>query len=176
MPDIGTIRASLLEGGFAVVPGVLDRAALALIDAAAAARVRGAAPGHLERHRTTGSMLHVADDPAFATLIAWGPTLNILRGLGFGEVAWSAGYVISKPPGGPRLFWHQDWLHWTHPVSHDDTPHQVFAMYYLIDTTPANGCLRVIPGSHRSRGFGDLGTVGRRTLSRPAARHRTVDL
>ena len=24
-------------------------------------------------------------------------------------------------------------------------------MYYLTDTTPHNGCLRVIPGSHRKR-------------------------
>ena len=24
-------------------------------------------------------------------------------------------------------------------------------MYYLVDTSPANGCLRVIPGSHRRR-------------------------
>ena len=25
------------------------------------------------------------------------PTLSILRALGFGDVAWSAGYVIGKP-------------------------------------------------------------------------------
>ncbi len=28
---------------------------------------------------------------------------------------------------------------------------QLFAMFYLTDTTPENGCLRVIPGSHRKR-------------------------
>ena len=25
---------------------------------------------------------------------------------------------------------------------------QLFLMVYLVDTTPANGCLRVLPGSH----------------------------
>ena len=148
--DTAAIRTSLLEQGFAVVPDVLDRAMLQQIGDAAQARLQSASPEHLEQHRTTGSMLHVAEDPDFAALIAWAPTLAILRGLDFGEVAWSAGYVISKPPGGPRLFWHQDWLYWTHPVSLDSVPHQLFAMYYLVDTTPANGCLRVVPGSHRT--------------------------
>lgn len=146
---IENVRRSLLEYGFAVVPGVLDRSGLDAIETAAAARVAAASEAHLAANRTTGSMLHVADDPAFARLIAWPPTLSILRALGFGEVAWSAGYVISKPAGGPRLFWHQDWLYWDHPVAHDPVPHQVFAMYYLVDTNRDNGCLRVIPGSHR---------------------------
>ena len=145
---VDAIRAALLAQGFAVVPGILDEARLKQIDAAAQAHLAGATSEHLALHRTTGSMLQVADNPEFAGLIAWAPTLAILRGLGFGELAWSAGYVISKPPGGPRLFWHQDWLYWTHPVSRAAVPHQLFAMYYLVDTTPANGCLRVIPGSH----------------------------
>ncbi len=149
MTDIQAIRRSLLDQGFAIVPQVLDQRGLALIRDATAAQLRDASPEHRAKHRTTGSMLHVADHPAFADLIAWPATLAILRGLGFGEVVWSAGYVISKPPGGPRLFWHQDWLYWTHPVSLEATPHQLFAMYYLVDTNRANGCLRVIPGSHR---------------------------
>lgn len=94
-------------------------------------------------------MRHVAEAPGLAALTAWPATLAVLRSLGFGEVAWSAGYVIAKPPGGPRLFWHQDWLYWTHPVSHEALPHQLFAMHYLVDTTRDNGCLRVIPRSHR---------------------------
>lgn len=59
------------------------------------------------------------------------------------------GYLISKPPGGVRLFWHYDWFAWDDPVSYANQPGQIFAMYYLQDTRPENGCLRVIPGSHR---------------------------
>ena len=33
----------------------------------------------------------------------------------------------------------------------DPLPVKVFLMYYLVDTSPVNGCLRVIPRSHRHR-------------------------
>ena len=50
------------------------------------------------------------------------------------------------------LFWHRDWWGWNHPVSYGDpVPQQVFLMYYTVDTTPGNGCLRLIPGSHLER-------------------------
>ncbi len=145
------VRDRLLGDGFAVVPGVLDADGLALARRASAALLDRASTAHLAANRTTGSMLSIADEAAFAQLIAWPATLAVLRALGFGRVAWSAGYVISKPAASPRLFWHQDWLWWTHPVSADAVPHQLFAMYYLVDTDRANGCLRVVPGSHRER-------------------------
>ena len=40
---------------------------------------------------------------------------------------------------------------WDHPISYTDRPQQYFLMYYLVDTNRDNGCLRVIPGSHRKR-------------------------
>ena len=144
-----SIRAKLLDDGFAIVPEVLGRAGVDLLRALCDRRVAAASAAHLAANRTTGSMLGVEADPAFAELIAWRPALDVIRSLGFGQLAWSAGYVISKPPGGPRLFWHQDWLWWTHPLSADPVPHQLFAMYYAVDTDRANGCLRVVPGSHR---------------------------
>jgi ectoine hydroxylase-related dioxygenase (phytanoyl-CoA dioxygenase family) len=149
--DIDVVRAGLLEQGFAIVPDVLGTRGLAELRAAAERRLTAGSAEHFEKHRTTGSMLSVADEPAFADVIAWAPTLDVLRRLAFGRVAFSAGYVIHKPPGGPRLFWHQDWLWWTHPISADPVPHQLFAMYYLVDTDRSNGCLRAVPGSHRTR-------------------------
>ena len=62
---------------------------------------------------------------------------------------FSSGYVISKPPGGPALFWHQDWWGWQHPISRDDRIAQVALFLYMTDTTRENGCLRLIPGTHR---------------------------
>jgi ectoine hydroxylase-related dioxygenase (phytanoyl-CoA dioxygenase family) len=59
--------------------------------------------------------------------------------------------IISKPPGAPPLYWHQDWARWDDPISLSPWPQQIFLNWYLSDTTVANGCLRVIPGSHRCR-------------------------
>ncbi|MDE0101532.1 MAG: phytanoyl-CoA dioxygenase family protein [Bryobacterales bacterium] len=59
--------------------------------------------------------------------------------------------IISKPAGAPALYWHQDWARWDDPISKSPWPQQVFLNWYLTDTDVANGCLRVIPGSHRRR-------------------------
>ena len=93
----------------------------------------------------------MADYPAFGELVAYPRTLEIFAGLGFGDPRFSSGYIISKPPGGPPLFWHQDWWGWDDPLSYTDAVAQVFLFYYLTDTTRENGCLRVVPGSHRRR-------------------------
>ena len=61
-------------------------------------------------------------------------------------------YLISKPPRSPRLFWHQDLTVWSgEPRAYSDLTPQLFLMFYLCDTTRNNGCLRVLPGSHRRR-------------------------
>lgn len=69
--------------------------------------------------------------------------------LSFRDPTFTDGYIISKPPESPRLFWHYDWFAWNHPSAYAAEPPQVFLMYYLVDTTVVNGCLRVLPGSHR---------------------------
>lgn len=149
-PDAASVREALLRDGFARIPGVLDAAMVAAVDRAAHARLANTPPEHFAANRTTGSMLDIVGDPTFDALVAHPSVIDLLERLGFGhEIVFSAGYVISKPSQAPRLFWHQDWLYWDDPVSHVSTPHQLFAMYYLVDTTRANGCLRVIPGSHR---------------------------
>ena len=75
---------------------------------------------------------------------------EIFRILGFDDTRFSSGYIISKPNNSPALFWHQDWWGWDHPLSYTVQIAQVFVMIYLQDTHPQNGCLRVIPRSHRS--------------------------
>ena len=102
------------------------------------------------RQITTGSMMPIVSDPFFAEIIAWPKALAALAALGFASPTFSDGYIISKPPHSPRLFWHYDWFAWEDPRSHEPVPPQVFLMYYLTDTRPENGCLRVIPGSHRT--------------------------
>jgi phytanoyl-CoA hydroxylase len=53
--------------------------------------------------------------------------------------------VISKPPGENRLFaCHHDFYFW--PL---DRPTMVTCWLALDDATPENGCMHVVPGSHR---------------------------
>ncbi len=59
--------------------------------------------------------------------------------------------ILSKPSNGPALYWHQDNMEWNHPKSALPWPFKIFLSYYTVDTTPYNGCLRVIPGTHLKR-------------------------
>jgi len=59
--------------------------------------------------------------------------------------------ILSKPGFGPPLYWHQDFMKWPSPEAATPWPTRIFLSYYLTDTTRENGCLRVIPGSHRKR-------------------------
>ena len=59
--------------------------------------------------------------------------------------------LLSKPPFGPPLYWHQDCMFWNSPRAATPWPTRIFLSYYLVDTNRENGCLRVIPGSHTKR-------------------------
>ncbi len=59
--------------------------------------------------------------------------------------------ILSKPAHGPALYWHQDNMEWDHPKSGLPWPVKIFLSYYTVDTTPHNGCLRIIPGTHVKR-------------------------
>ena len=104
---------------------------------------------HRQKYRSTGSMCHLAEYPEFADLLSDPKVLDVLKGIGASDPKWLSGYLISKPAEGPPLFWHQDWWGWQHEVSYQQAPLALFFMIYLTDTTPENGCLRIIPGSHR---------------------------
>lgn len=111
---------------------------------------------HFEQQRAPGSMVMIDWDMAyrydvFAELIVHRKMLKGLGELGFAQPKFGHGRIISKPPHSPRLFWHEDGRFWDDPVSYTPQPIQCFLMYYLVDTTPENGCLRVIPGSHLKR-------------------------
>src|SRR3546814_12106298 len=83
---------------------------------------------------STGSLCHMSDSPEFADIIGHKGLIDTLRGLGASDPRWTGGFLISKPAGGPPLFWHQDWWGWTEPESYKARPQQWFAMIYLTDT------------------------------------------
>src|SRR3954452_1836358 len=62
------------------------------------------------------------------------------------DIALFASAYLCKPPGdGQPVLWHQDGSYW--PLD----PMEVVSLWLAIDdSVPENGCMRVIPGSHKT--------------------------
>ena len=160
-PHLIVAREQLVEEGYCVVDGGLDEAFLAqLIDWS---------NHHIDTHRTVDSWKYQGSDIKIGG-IRYQPTnfkieksepivdriielpaaaleamqIDDLLSIGLFQ-------IISKPAASPALYWHQDWWQWDDPMSASPWPQQIFVNYYLHETTPDNGCLRVIPGTHRRR-------------------------
>jgi len=60
------------------------------------------------------------------------------------DIALFASHYIAKPPGeGQQVLWHQDGSYW--PLE----PMEVVTGWLAVnESTPENGCMRVIPGTH----------------------------
>lgn len=144
-------RLQLAEDGYTLLPNILSSEMLERARQVSNEVLEAQDRDHFERQRSTGSLIGVQTHPWFAELVAWTPALQALEDLGFADPRFTSGFVISKPPHSPPLFWHQDWYGWNEPCSYTEPTLQVFLMYYLVDTTPDNGCLRVLRGSHRRR-------------------------
>ena len=66
-----------------------------------------------------------------------------------------------KRPGGAPFPWHQEGLYWENGA--EDLESLVSTLTYLDDSTKENGCLWVIPGSHKHgnlKGLQDRGVLG----------------
>jgi len=87
----------------------------------------------------------VARDPFWVRLVSDDRLLDIAEGFVGPDIALFASHYICKPPRtGRPVLWHQDGAYW--PLE----PMDVVTLWLAIDdSTPENGCLRVIPGSHR---------------------------
>jgi hypothetical protein len=109
---------------------------------------------HPPHWKYQGSNLHVHgnDEAVIDRLIHWKPTQDALAAMELGDFSALGGvYVLSKSPGAPPLYWHQDWMQWNDPLSAAPWPQYLFLNYYLVDTTVENGCFRIIPGTHLKR-------------------------
>lgn len=87
----------------------------------------------------------VRDDPFWVRLISDSRLLDIAEQFIGPNIALFASHYIAKPPlDGQAVLWHQDGSFW--PLE----PMDVVTLWLAIDdSTPENGCMRVIPGSHR---------------------------
>ena len=98
-----------------------------------------------------GAVIGAEQHSNFGSVILLEQQYALLEAMGFPDSRFFTGYLISKPPGAPRLHWHQDWWGWSHEISYQQAAPVVYLMYYLTDTNRENGCLRVLPGSHVRR-------------------------
>lgn len=138
----------LIEEGYCVLGKIYPQKLIERMISITNALVDQMTDDEARQQQSTGSLISVMKHEGLVDLIAHAGALEALESIGLGQMQFQSGYVISKPPQGPQLFWHFDWAAWSHPISFENFPAQVFLMIYLTDTGRENGCLRVIPGSH----------------------------
>jgi ectoine hydroxylase-related dioxygenase (phytanoyl-CoA dioxygenase family) len=87
-------------------------------------------------------------DPRLDALVDDPRLVAVARDLVGGAVALFTDKLNFKRPGGSPFPWHQDTPYWAFGCAHTDRLASV--QLYLDAATPENGCLWVIPGSHRA--------------------------
>jgi ectoine hydroxylase-related dioxygenase (phytanoyl-CoA dioxygenase family) len=103
-------------------------------------------------HSATAPRLRRVANPAdisevYRAVLFDGPLVDLVAQLIGPDVKFHHCKLNNKLPGmATRVDWHQD--HAYDPHSNDDV---VVALLMLDDTSEANGCLMVVPGSHRER-------------------------
>lgn len=102
---------------------------------------------------------HYAYPELFEWLLA-DEVLDMLEPFLGPDIALWSSHFICKPPGkGRAVPWHEDSAYWKGLLE----PQEVITVWLAIDeSTRENGCMRVIPGTHR-HGFSDYEPVDRET-------------
>jgi len=142
-------QQQLIKNGYFKVSGLIPEGMISDLQQKSATVIDNCTDEHRASVKSNGTMCNIAKMPQFADIISFKPIIDTLKEIGGTDVRWTGGYLISKPAGGPPLFWHQDWWGWDDLISYENTPVQLFVMIYLSETTADNGCLKAIPGSHR---------------------------
>ncbi|MBQ35970.1 MAG: hypothetical protein CME04_06230 [Gemmatimonadaceae bacterium] len=159
-------RRQLVEDGYTSVPGVMPADLLADLQGWSA-DVFDRFPVD-PKFRYQGSDIHVSaprnwavgrepdgrsfPDPIVERVIDAPAQAAVCQLLGLENLrAHDSVILLSKPPHGPPLYWHQDYMDWNSPAAATPWPTRIFLSYYMTDTDRDNGCLRVIPGTHRRR-------------------------
>ena len=137
------------RNGYCKVGNVFSKGFIQELQAECLALAKAIPADLRQKYRSQGSLIQLLDYPYFSKVIAHNKLFDCFAEFGFEDTVFSSGYLISKPAKSPPLFWHQDWWGWDHPSSNTSTVAQFFVMIYLQKTDRENGCLRVIPGSHR---------------------------
>jgi ectoine hydroxylase-related dioxygenase (phytanoyl-CoA dioxygenase family) len=128
--------------GYAVFRGVLDLEAVNMVRGHLAA-LEARHPDRRGEHLTHDLM---AGDATWCRIVADDRLLDVAECFLGPDLALFASHYIAKPArDGQPVLWHQDAAYW--PLE----PMEVLTVWLAIDaSTTANGCMEVIPGSHRN--------------------------
>ncbi len=128
------------EDGWVVIPNVIDQ------------NLVKETQGHIEwlgrKHpELRPEQYHhnlIVDDPFWIRLCTDARLIDVIEPFLGPNIALFAAHYISKPPRtGQPVLWHQDGNYW--PLE----PMEVITIWLAADdSTPENGCMRVIPGTH----------------------------
>lgn len=140
MLERSTARENYTRDGYTIFRSVIDPELIHEADAHIAwlqkkyPDVRSEHLGHL----------YMKDDPFWLRLISDERLLDLAEIFVGPDIALFASHYISKPPfTGQAVLWHQDAAFW--PLE----PMNVVTLWLAIDeSTPENGCVRLVPGTH----------------------------
>ena len=145
-------REFMLREGYVLIEKVLSPSFLEELRAETERLIAGHVEPRELRYQGQHVNVKAADNAFIDRLLTWAPAYEALADLGFGDFTPHGTIIIlTKEAGGPPLYWHQDHMEWNDPTSLAPWPQKIALNYYLSDTTPENGCLKVIPGSHLKR-------------------------
>jgi ectoine hydroxylase-related dioxygenase (phytanoyl-CoA dioxygenase family) len=139
--DWAALRTRYKQDGYLVFPHVLDSDLVSL----ASRHVEWLQQTHPD---TRPEQLHhqlMWEDPFWVRLVSDRRILDLVEPLIGPNIALFASHYICKPGGdGLPVLWHQDGSYW--PLE----PMEVVTAWLAVDDSDEeNGCMRVIPGSHR---------------------------
>jgi len=141
MPEF---KDQLEDNGFCVADNVLDKDTLRKLQAKYDRKALMRISSEGESESGIFSRLDYTDI-LIAKLLCWPKTVSILKSMGFSDPKLHSFYLSTKQPNAEGLSWHTDLFY----DFEDSFPAELFLIYYLDSTNPENGCLRVIPGSHK---------------------------
>ena len=130
---------SFRRDGHAIFRGVLDPALVS----EASGHVEWLQPRNPEVRPENLDHQLLGKDPFWLRLVSDARLLDIAELFIGRNIALFASHYICKPPGdGQPVLWHQDGSYW--PLE----PMEVVSLWLAVDdSTPENGCMRVIPGT-----------------------------
>jgi len=170
--DVDRKARQLIHEGYCVLEDMLDAGTLRHTREVAMRAVRGLSEEQLEATRSPGTLINSNHHPGLAECVGNPKALAALEAMGFGGSKFWKAVIISKPGPSPRLYWHQDCMWWDDPRAYSDYSPMIFLMYYLDDTSRENGCLRLLPGSHRRwHELHEMGTAHTRDINRMDDEH-----
>lgn len=142
-------REQMIRDGYCVVDGILTEEFLEELRDESERLIEAHDPPPEFKYQGQHVGVRGADNEIIQRLLDWKPSRRALEQMGFGDFESMGSIIIlTKDPGEPALYWHQDWMQWNDPFSCSPWPQIMFVSYYLSDTTIENGCLKVIPGTH----------------------------